>query len=72
MRFKPGDDFTAKDLVKAKGDTTIQVVATADGIIVGGMSYRLEPKSARTPTKGAPVEKSDAKKRTAEPAKKKR
>ena len=66
LRFKPGKDFTRKDVVNAKSDTAIQVVATADGIVVGGMSYTLETPTSR-PIKKAPPNTLAAKK-AAKPA----
>jgi hypothetical protein len=44
LRLKPGKDFTAQDVVKARSNAVIEVLATADGIVVGGMSYTLDPK----------------------------
>ena len=61
LRFKPGKDFTARDVVGAKADARIQVVATADGIVVGGMTYVLDPKrSGQRPTKATGVAKKAA------------
>jgi hypothetical protein len=42
MRLDKGADFSADD-VEAAADRTIQVAARADGILVGGMSYQLDP-----------------------------
>ncbi|MDQ1485808.1 MAG: zinc metalloprotease ZmpB, partial [Actinomycetota bacterium] len=46
MRLVKGSDFTAAD-VEGSADRTIQVAARADGILVGGMSYQLDPKLKR-------------------------
>jgi hypothetical protein len=74
LRFKPGKEFTAQDVVKAKSNAVIEVVATADGIVVGGMSYTLDPKPAgASPNRvSAVVKKAPAKKPSAKkpPAKK--
>jgi hypothetical protein len=42
MRFKPGKDFSSEDMVKAK-DPFIHVETYGDGILIGGMSYQLDP-----------------------------
>ena len=42
LRLKPGKTFAAK-AVKAAKDKTIRLEAYADGILVGGMSYQLDP-----------------------------
>jgi hypothetical protein len=46
MHLARGRDFTAADVAKA-GERTIRVVARADGILIGGMSYELDPKLDR-------------------------
>jgi hypothetical protein len=43
MRLSPGVDFTADEVDKAT-ERTITVAARADGILVGGMSYEMDPK----------------------------
>jgi hypothetical protein len=43
MRLGQGADFTADDVDKA-AERTIRVAARADGILVGGMSYEMDPK----------------------------
>jgi hypothetical protein len=43
LRLKPGKEFTAADVAKAK-DAVIRVEAYANGILVGGMTYTLDPK----------------------------
>ena len=42
MRLTRGKDFTPSD-VEAAGDPAIAVQARMDGIVVGGMTYRLDP-----------------------------
>jgi zinc metalloprotease ZmpB len=42
VSLKQGKDFTVKD-VKASRDKTIHIEAYANGILVGGMSYQLDP-----------------------------
>jgi len=42
LRLKPGKTFKPKDVKTAK-DKTIRLEAYADGILVGGMSYQLDP-----------------------------
>jgi hypothetical protein len=46
MRLTKGADFTADDVAKTQ-QRTIRVTARADGILVGGMSYELDPKLDR-------------------------
>jgi hypothetical protein len=43
LRLKAGQAFSSEDVLKAKDDVTIHVEAAADGIVVGGMSYTLDP-----------------------------
>jgi len=43
LKLKPGKDFTAEAVRKAK-DAVIHIEAYANGILVGGMSYQLDPK----------------------------
>jgi hypothetical protein len=74
LRLKPGKEFTAQDVVKARSNGVIEVLATADGIVVGGMSYTVDPKltgelpnrvsgvAKRAPGKKAPGEKASGKK----------
>jgi hypothetical protein len=47
--LKPGREFTAQDVVKARADAVVHVTATADGIVVGGMSYVLDAKLTGEP-----------------------
>jgi hypothetical protein len=55
LRFKPGREFTAQDVVRARADAVIHVTATADGIVVGGMSYVLDSKlTGQPPVKTVP------------------
>jgi hypothetical protein len=42
MHLEKGRDFTADDVEQAN-DRMIRVVARADGILIGGMSYQLDP-----------------------------
>src|SRR5258708_15337101 len=42
LRLKTGKTFKAKDVKDAR-DKTIRLEAYADGILVGGMSYQLDP-----------------------------
>ena len=72
LRFRPGKEFTPQDVAKAGADTVIEVVAAADGIVVGGMGYTLDPKlvgrsapgfvAANTVAKRASPKKAAAKK----------
>ena len=48
LRLKPGREFTAQDVVKARNDAAIVVTATADGIVVGGMTYVLDSEADGT------------------------
>jgi hypothetical protein len=43
LKLIPGTEFTAEETKKAitNGDATIHVIASANGIVVGGMSYEL-------------------------------
>jgi hypothetical protein len=49
LRLKPGNAFTAQDVINAKADAAILVTATADGIVVGGMSYVLDARVGAQP-----------------------
>src|SRR5207302_4148442 len=65
LRLKPGKEFTADAVASAK-DAVIRVEAYANGILVGGMSYTLDPKmTGPTPTTvsavAAPASRSAAK-----------
>jgi zinc metalloprotease ZmpB len=42
IRLVPGQDFTPADVAAAK-DKTIQLWGYAGGILVGGMSYQVDP-----------------------------
>ena len=46
MSMVKGREFTAADVEKA-GDVSVMVAARADGILVGGMTYQLDPKLKR-------------------------
>lgn len=43
MRLHPGERFDAKDVAQAR-DRTSHMLGYAGGILVGGMSYELDPK----------------------------
>jgi hypothetical protein len=43
LRLKAGKEFTPQAVIAAKADTVIHVEARANGILVGGMSYTLDP-----------------------------
>jgi hypothetical protein len=61
LRLKPGKEFTAQDVVKARSNGVIEVLATADGIVVGGMSYPLDPKlTGQSPNRVSGVAKKAA------------
>lgn len=51
LRLKAGKEFTADDVLKAEDSAVIHVEAYANGILVGGMSYTLDPKM-KAPTRG--------------------
>src|SRR5262249_6251997 len=42
LKLQPGQEFTAEDVSKAK-DAVIQIQGIANGIVIGGMSYQLDP-----------------------------
>ena len=46
MAMTKGNDFTADDVEQAT-NRSIQVAARADGILIGGMTYQLDPKLKR-------------------------
>ena len=48
MRIVEGAAFTAAD-VRAAADRTVHVLGRADGIVVGGMSYELDPDQLHPP-----------------------
>ena len=74
LRFKPGREFTAQDVVKARADAVVHVTATADGIVVGGMSYVLDPKlTGEPPVRTVPPRgKATSARKRAAPAKRRR
>ncbi len=49
ITLKPGKDFNRDDVLRAKEDTAVRVVVHADGIMIGGMTYVLDPKLRRAP-----------------------
>jgi hypothetical protein len=51
MSLAKGKDFTADDVEKAE-DRSIQVAARADGILIGGMTYQMDPKLVRPQRQG--------------------
>jgi hypothetical protein len=58
MQLKPGSDFGAGDV---SADTRIQVEVLGDGMLIGGMSYQLDPRlkepARETPDGGGPARK---------------
>ena len=52
LRLQPGADFTADD-IEASTDRDISVAVLADGNLIGGMTYRLDPAITR-PYNGRP------------------
>lgn len=52
MRLNRGAEFTPADVAKAE-QKTIQVAARANGILIGGMSYELDPKLVHPNRPGA-------------------
>lgn len=55
MKWKPGTEFTAED-VRRQNQRTIHIESYADDILIGGMSYELDPnlKSMPSPWPGKP------------------
>ncbi|HJX44078.1 MAG TPA: hypothetical protein VJ352_10415 [Geodermatophilus sp.] len=49
VSLRPGRRFSAEDVVTAD-DRAIRVVAVADGVVVGGMTYLLDPQLTRAPS----------------------
>lgn len=52
MKLIPGQDFSAEDVARSS-DRTIHLYGYADGILVGGMSYELDP-ILKAPEPGVP------------------
>ncbi|OKI25090.1 hypothetical protein [Streptomyces sp. CB03911] len=53
VTLRPGQDFTREDLLQAGAGVRIRVVATADGMTVGGMTYQLDPELVSAPREHA-------------------
>lgn len=49
LGLSAGRNFTAKDLENAKGELDVTVLVHADETLIGGMTYRLDPKLKRAP-----------------------
>ncbi len=47
LRLKEGADFTAAEV---GGESAIEIVSRIDGIVVGGMTYQIDPRLKRPPT----------------------
>ncbi|MEU9117364.1 hypothetical protein AB0D04_37895 [Streptomyces sp. NPDC048483] len=45
----PGQDFTREEILQTREERSIRVSAAADGIALGGMTYRLDPDLPRAP-----------------------
>jgi hypothetical protein len=52
ITLRPGKEFTAREVQRVKGGVAIRVYAYADGMVIGGMTYQLDPRM-----KQAPIEK---------------
>jgi hypothetical protein len=52
LTLQPGKDFTRSDMLEVKGGVKIRAYAYADGMVIGGMTYQLDPD-----LKVAPIEK---------------
>jgi zinc metalloprotease ZmpB len=71
LRLRPGMEFTTEQVVKAKADATIHIIATANGIVVGGVGYVLDPQlKGRQKPSGVTAAKKSTKQNVASPKEK--
>jgi hypothetical protein len=61
MRMIAGKDFTKEDVINAKDDNMIHIYANADGILIGGMTYNIDPEMKHPSGYHKPEEKDDCK-----------
>lgn len=54
MRLRPGEGFTAADVRQALGSPAIEITSLADGRVVGGMSYPVDPEMTEPAAERAP------------------
>lgn len=65
MRLRPGENFTADDVRAASESSVIEVTSLADGRVVGGMSYALDPEMTEPAVERVPKRDEDRCDRTA-------
>jgi hypothetical protein len=58
LSLVPGQDFSRPDVEQAGKDTTIAVLALAEGALIGGMSYKVDPE-LKSPAQERPEKPED-------------
>jgi len=49
IKLRPGQEFTREQLLQAGGGVFIRAIAYADGLVIGGMTYQLDPTLREAP-----------------------
>ena len=55
----PGETFSREELMQVEGGVAIRVLAYADGMLFGGMTYQLDPDLERAPSENKDEEPVD-------------
>jgi hypothetical protein len=50
VALRPGEEFSREELMQVEGGVAIRVLAFADGVLIGGMTYQLDPDLDRAPS----------------------
>jgi hypothetical protein len=53
VSLRPGEDFTREELMRVEGGVAIRILVHGDGILMGGMTYALDPSLERAPIERA-------------------
>jgi hypothetical protein len=48
--LRPGENFSRDELIQVEGGVAIRVLVYADGMLIGGMTYQLDPNLERAPS----------------------
>jgi len=49
VTLRPGEEFSREQLMQVEGGVAIRIVVHADGMVMGGMTYQLDPHLERAP-----------------------